>query len=287
MKIAILTHLPNYYSEQRLYEQAVKRGHTVAIVPYARCCIVLDKQKSVVYFDYHQINDVDAIIPRLAPGSVAYGAAIARQLEVLGVYTTASSIAITRSFDQMRTLQVLERSEIQIPKTVFAREAGQWAGLLERFTLPILIQPSNPVKGSGPVLVETVKAAISIMDTLSKTTSFIIQERSGGNLTDIRAMLVGNKVVASIVALGDGSYQATKLTEEEIKLALRAAKAIGLNVCSVQMERTGKGVYVTGIEANPSLENFEKATKRDIAEKIIEYIELNAKRRNKKDRVGA
>jgi ribosomal protein S6--L-glutamate ligase len=287
MNIAILTRLPSYFSEQRLSEEAKKRGHDVALVPYPKCSISLDPGKTGVYYEGGALDALDVIVPRLSAGSVSYGAAIARQLEVMGVYTTASSIAITRAFDYIRALQVMQRSGVVIPKTVFMREAEQWSGPLSDFNLPVIVRPATATRGGGPVVAETSKAATALMDAFSKSAiSFMVQERVGEEPVDVAALVVGSRVVASVQRT-DTQYTAAKLTDEENKIVLKAAKAIGLTVCGVQLTRTAKGAYVTGVEATPSLETYEKATQRNVAEKIIDYIELNAKRRNKKDRVGA
>lgn len=288
MNIAILTRLPNYYSEQRLREEAEKRGHSVLLVAYPKCSISLDPKQTGVFYEGKTLDDVDVIIPRLTAGSVSYGAAIARQLEVMGVYTTASSIAITRAFDYIRSLQVMQRAGVDIPKTVFMREAEQGSGILSDFNFPVTVRPATATRGGGPVVAETSKAATGLMDAFSKSAiSFMVQERIGEDPLDVVAMFIGSKVVASIQRPSGEPVTSVKLTDEENKIVAKAAKAIGLAVCIVQLVRTTKGTFVTGVEVTPSLEIFEKATDRNIAEKIIEYIELNAKRRNKKDRIGA
>jgi ribosomal protein S6--L-glutamate ligase len=287
MNIAILTRLPNYFSEQRLKDEAEKRGHKVTMVLYPKSCISLIPGQTGVYYGGKTLQHVDAIIPRLIAGSVSYGAAISRQMEVMGVYTTASSVAVTRAFDSIRTLQVLQRSGVEIPKTVFVREAEEWDDQLNQFSFPVTISPAKITKGSGPVLAETKKAAVTLMDALSKTSSLMVQEREGINPIDVLAMVVGSKVVAS-VQLQNSQTMATKLTDDETRMVLKASKAIGLTVCSVKFIRSEGGrACTTGVQATPSLETFEKATNRNVAEKIIEYIELNAKRHNKKDRIGA
>jgi len=198
MRIAILTRLPSYYSEQRLSEEGKKRGHDVALIQYPKCYINLDSGEPEVRYEGRALNQIDAIIPRLTAGSVSYGAAIARQLEVMGVYTTASSIAISRAFDRLRSLQVLSRSGVEIPKTVFSRETEQWDDLLSHFKLPVVIRPATTTRGSGPVQAETAKAAIALMRVLSNNTAFMIQERVGEDSMDTVAMVVGKTVVASL-----------------------------------------------------------------------------------------
>lgn len=290
MRIAILTRLPSYYSEQRLSEEGKKRGHDIKIVQYPKCYINLDPLAPDVRYEGKPLDGVDAIIPRLAIGSVSYGAAITRQLEVSGVYTTVGSIAITRTFDRARSLQVLSKAGIPIPKTIVARETEQWDDLLAHFELPVVIESVSLTKGGGPVIVETPKAATTITRAIGNGTPFIVQERMGDDSVDIAAMVIGSRVAASVKhAIGKTKASAipVKLTIEENKTILRASKALGLAICTIQIIRSAQGTYVIGADATPGLEMFETATKRNIAEKVIEYIELNAKRRNKKDRVGA
>lgn len=292
MRIAILTRLPSYYSQQRLSEEGKKRGHDVQIVNYQKCYVTLDGKKSEARYEGASLQDIDAVIPRLMTGTVSYGATITRQLEVAGVYTTVSSVAITRTFDRARAMQVLNRSGVPIPKTIVARDADQWGELLAHFELPVMIESVSSTKGSGPVLIESAKAATAVTRAIGGGTPFIMQERMGEDSVDIAAMVVGGRVVASVkhalvAAKTPSAATAVRVTADENKIILRAAKALGLTICSVQIIRSAQGTYVIGADATPSLELFEQTTKRNVAEKIIEYIELHAKRRNKKDRVGA
>jgi len=299
MKIGILTRTPGY-SVRRLREEAKKRGHEVKIIKYPECYVEIQQDHPEVRYRGELLTDFDVIIPRIMPGMTTYGAAILRQFEMIGVYTPVRSIAITRSRDKLRTLQLLSKAGVVIPKTIFSRETDAVDDLLSHLEVPVIIKLATGTQGNGVVLAETYKAAKSVIQAFYvNDTSFLIQEfikESAG--TDIRAFVVGNQVVASMQrqSLDDdfrsnihqgGAGTAIKLTDDERKTALRAAKAMGLTVCGVDMMRSSRGPLVLEVNSSPGLEGIETVTSRNVAGKIIDYIELNAKRRNKKDKVGA
>jgi len=300
MKIAILSKGAGNYSTQRLKEEIKKRGHDVRIINYAKCYITVEKSHPVVRYNGEELNDFDVIIPRIAQSYTKYGTAIVRQFEMRGIYTVASSIAINRSRDKLRSYQLLARAGVDIPKTLFARETAAFDDLIEQAGgTPLIIKVAKGTHGNGVVLAETAKAAKAVMQAFYvEGVSFVVQEfikESAG--TDIRAFVVGNKVVASYKrqSLDDdfrsnlhqgGEGVVVKMTEEERHTAIKAARAMGLPVCGVDMMRSDRGPLVLEVNSSPGF-GIEKITGRNVAEKIVEYIELNAKRRNKKDRVGA
>ena len=299
MKIGIITRTPGY-TVKRLQEEAEKRGHEVARIKYPECYVEIQQNHPTVYYRGKVLDDLDAVIPRILPGMTPYGAAIVRQFEMMGVYTPVRSIAITRSRDKLRSLQLLSKAQVGIPKTIFSRETGSVDDLVDRVGTPAIIKLTSSTQGNGVVLAETKKAAKSVIQAFYvNDTSFLIQEfvaESAG--VDIRAFVVGNQVVASMQrqSLDDdfrsnihqgGTGHSIKLTDEEKKTALRAAKAMGLPICGVDMMRSERGPLVLEVNSAPGLEGIEIVTGRNVAGKIIEYIEQNAKRRNKKDKVGA
>lgn len=299
MKIGIVTRVPGY-TVRRLREEAKKRGHEVKTIRFPECYVEIQEDKPSVHYRGVDLNGFDAIIPRILPGMTNYGAAIVRQFEMMGTYTPARSIAITRSRDKLRSLQLLSKAKVGIPKTVFSRETPDVDHLLEQVGTPVIIKLASSTQGNGVVLAETKKAAKSVVQAFYvNDTPFLIQEfieESAG--VDIRAFVVGNQVVASMQrqSLDDdfrsnihqgGEGKVIKLTEEERKTAIRAAKAMGLSVCGVDLMRSDRGPLVLEVNSAPGLEGIEKVTGRNIAGKIIEYIEMNAKRHNKKDKVGA
>lgn len=303
MKIAILSNGPGNYSTKRLKEEAIKRGHEVTIIKYRDCYASIEQNNPTVSYKGQDLTKFDAIIPRIAANMTKYGTAILRQLEMQGIYSTSSSIAISRSRDKLRSMQLMAKAGIGIPKTVVSRNTTDIDDLLEQLGgMPVIIKLARGTHGNGVVLAETKKAAKSVLQAFYLTnddgTNILLQEfvkESAG--TDIRAFVVGSRVVASMKrqSLDDdfrsnlhkgGEGTTIKLTEEERKMAIKAAKAMGLNIAGVDMMRSDRGPLILEVNASPGF-GIEKVTGRDVASAIIEYVEMNAKRRNKKDKVGA
>ena len=303
MNIAILSNGPSNYSTKRLKEEAILRGHTVTVVKYRECYASMEQSNPTVSYRGKDLSKFDAIIPRIASYMTKYGTAIVRQLEMQGVYTVSSSIAISRSRDKLRSLQLLSKYGIGIPKTVVSRNTTDIDDLLSSLGgMPVIIKLARGTHGNGVVLAETRKAAKSVLQAFYLTdddgTNILLQEfieESAG--TDIRAFVVGSRVVASMKrqSLDDdfrsnlhkgGEGTVVKLTDEEKKVAVKAARAMGLNIAGVDMMRSNRGPLILEVNASPGF-GIEKVTGRNVAGAIIEYVELNAKRRNKKDKVGA
>lgn len=302
MKIAILSNGPGNYSTQRLCEEAVKRGHDVRVVKYKDCYASIESNQPGVRYEGEYLQGFDAIIPRIAGYMTRYGTAIVRQFEMQGIYTPISSIAISRSRDKLRSLQLLSRSGVGIPKTVLSRNTTDIDDMIEQIGgTPAIIKLATGTHGNGVVLAETKKAAKSTLQAFYLSnedgTNILLQEfikESAG--TDIRVFVVGGRVIASMKrqSLDDdfrsnihqgGEGEKIKLTAEERKIALKAAKSMGLNICGVDLMRSNKGPLVLEVNSSPGFA-IEKYTGRNVAEAVIEYIERNAKRR-KKDKVGA
>lgn len=303
MKIAILSNGNANYSTKRLVEEAVKRGHEVRVIKYKNCHATIEQGNPVVRYRGEVLSGFDAIIPRIASGMTRYGSAIVRQFEMQGVYTTHSSIAITRSRDKLRSIQLMARAGVGIPKTVFTRSVNEIEDLIDDMGgYPVIIKLARGTHGNGVVLAETKKAAKSVMQAFyvmdDDGTNILLQEfvkESAGE--DIRALVVGGKVVASMKrqSLDDdfrsnlhqgGEGVAIKLTDEEKKTVQKAAKAMGLSICGVDIMRSQRGPLVLEVNSSPGF-GIENVTGRNVAEKIIEYVEQNAKRPSRKDRVGA
>jgi len=303
MNIVILSNGPGNYSTKRLKDEATSRGHNVRIIKYRDCYAGIEKSNPTVSYKGVDLTDVDAIIPRIASNMTRYGTAIVRQFEMQGVYTTASSIAIVRSRDKLRSMQLFAKAGVGIPKTVFSRNTLDIDDLLEQIGgTPVIIKLATGTHGNGVVLAETKKAAKSVLQALylhnEDGTNILLQEfvkESAGE--DIRAFVVGGRVVASMKrqSLDDdfrsnlhqgGEGVKIKLTPEETRTALKAAKSMGLTICGVDMMRSGRGPLVLEVNSSPGF-GVEKVTNRNVAGKVIDYIEINAKRKNKKDKVGA
>lgn len=303
MNIAILSNGPGNYSTKRLKEEALKRGHTVKIVKYRECYVSIEQNNPSVSYKGEELARFDAVIPRIASYMTSYGTAVVRQLEAQGVYTLSSSIAITRSRDKLRSMQLLAKAGVGIPKTVFSRNSTDIDDLIEKIGgAPAIIKLARGTHGNGVVLAETKKAAKSVLQAFYLSnedgTNVLLQEfvkESAG--VDIRTFVVGSRVVASMKrqSLDDdfrsnlhkgGEGTPIKLTDEERKVAIKAAKAMGLNVAGVDIMRSARGPLVLEVNSSPGF-GIEQITGRDVAGPIIEYVEMNAKRRVKKDKVGA
>ncbi len=303
MKIGILSNGNANYSTKRLVEEAVKRGHEARVVKYKNCYATIESSNPIVRYRSEYLNDFDVIIPRIASNMTRYGTAIVRQFEMQGVFTTASSIAITRSRDKLRSLQIFARSGIGFPKTVFTRNTTDIDKLIDEIgELPVIIKLARGTHGNGVVLAESKKAAKSVMQ------AFYLMEEDGTNILlqefikesageDIRAFVVGGKVVASMQrkSLDDdfrsnihqgGEGTAIHLTDDERRVVQKAAKAMGLAICGVDIMRSDRGPLVLEVNSSPGFA-IEKITGRNVAEKIIEYVEQNARGKRRKDRVGA
>lgn len=303
MKIAILSNGNGNYSTKRLKEEALARGHEVSVIKYRECYASIEQNKPTVSYRGEDLEKFDAIIPRIAANMTRYGTAIVRQLELQGTYTLSSSLAINRSRDKLRSLQLLANVGVGIPKTVFSRNSTDIDDLIDKLGgTPIIIKLARGTHGNGVVLAESKKAAKSVLQAFYLTnedgTNVLMQEfvkESAG--TDIRAFVVGGRVVASMQrkSLDDdfrsnlhkgGEGTKIKLTEEESKMAVKAAKAMGLNVAGVDLMRSARGPLILEVNASPGF-GIEKVTGRNVAGAILDYVERNAKRRNKKDKVGA
>lgn len=300
MNIVILSKGAANYSTKRLKDEAEARGHNVRILNYAKCYITAEAGNPVVRYKGEEVRNVDVIIPRIASSLTKYGSSIVRQFEMQNVPTTVSSIAISRTRDKLRSMQLLAKAGVGIPKTVVAREAVDLDDVLEQVGgAPVIIKVARGTHGNGVVLAETRKAARAVMQAFYvEGVSFIVQEfvaESAG--VDIRAFVVNGKVVASMIrqSLDDdfrsnlhqgGEGLSVKLTLEERKTAQKAAKAMGLAVCGVDMMRSERGPLVLEVNASPGFA-IEKVTGRDVAGPVIDYAELVAKAGRRKDKVGA
>lgn len=303
MKIAILSNGPGNYSTKRLKQVAIERGHEVEIIKYRDCYASIEKSQPMVWYKGEPLVGYDAVVPRIASSMTRYGASIVRQFEMQGIYTMTSSIAIVRSRDKLRSMQLLARAGVGIPKTIVSRGAADVDDLIDHLGgAPVIIKLARGTHGNGVVLAETKKAAKSVLQ------AFYVMDQDGTNILlqefvkesagmDIRVFVVGGKVIASMKrqSLDDdfrsnlhqgGEGETIKLTDEERKTALKAARSMGLNLCGVDLMRSDRGPLVLEVNSSPGF-GIEEVTGRDVATPIIEYIERNAKRQNKKDKIGA
>jgi ribosomal protein S6--L-glutamate ligase len=290
MKIAVLSTNRNLYSTKRLVEAGEARGHQMPVINHKRCYMNITSHNPSIHIKGEAITGVDAIIPRIGASVSFFGTAVVRQFEMMGVYSVNESVAITRSRDKLRAGQLLARRGIGLPVTGFANSPDDTEDLLQFVGgAPVVIKLLEGTQGVGVVLAETKKAAESVIEAFSGLkANFMVQEfikEAGG--ADIRCLVVGDKVVASMKRQGKegefrsnlhrgGSAKLIKITPEERSTAVRSAKVMGLNVAGVDLLRSNHGPVVMEVNSSPGLEGIEKATDRDVASMIIEFIEKNA-----------
>ena len=298
MHLALMCRNPSLYSHRRLVEAAEARGHQIEVVDHLRCYINITSHRPSVRYQGRDLPNYDAIIPRIGASVTFYGTAVLRQFEVMGVYPVNESVGISRSRDKLRSMQLLAREGIGLPVTVFAHKTSQAEEVINLVGgAPVVIKLLEGTQGIGVVLGETQKAAESIIQAFGGVnTNILVQEfikEAGGE--DIRCLVVGGRVVAAMKRKGKegdfrsnlhrgGSASAIKVTPAERSTAIAAAKALGLNVCGVDLLRSNHGPVVMEVNSSPGLEGIEKATGIDVASEIIEFIEKHAKPNKTKTR---
>ena len=290
MKIGILSRNAQLYSTQRLIEAAQNRGHEVKVIDALRCYMNINSDKPQIHFKGEELSGFDAVIPRIGASVTFYGTAVLRQFEMMGVYPVNESVAITRSRDKLRSMQLLSRKGVGMPITGFASKPDDVKDLLEMVGgAPVVIKLLEGTQGIGVVLAETRKAAESVIEAFMGLKANImvqeyIKEAEGA---DVRCFVLGDKVIASMKRQGaegefrsnlhrGGSASLTKITPQERRTAVAAAKIMGLNVAGVDLLRSSRGPLVMEVNSSPGLEGIEAATGKDIAGMIIEFIQKNA-----------
>lgn len=292
MNIAILSRNSKLYSTRRLVEAAQQRGHSVRVVDHLRCFMDMGTKNPSIHFKDEEFvpGDFDAIIPRIGASVTFYGTSVVRQFEMMNTYSVNESVAISRSRDKLRSIQLLSRRGVGIPVTAFANSPDDVDGLIREVGgAPLVIKLLEGTQGVGVVLAETKKAAESVIQAFMGVKSNIliqefIKEAKG---SDIRCFVVGGRVIAAMqrtAAPGEfrsnlhrgGSAELVKLSPAERATAVKAAKIMGLNVCGVDLLRSSRGPLVMEVNSSPGIQGIEEATKKDVASMIIEFIEKNA-----------
>ena len=296
MNIGLLSVSMNVYSTKRIMEEAENLGHHIELIDHTRCAVKLGKGKPQIFYNGDNItNEFDAIIPRIGSKVTRHGAAIVKQFEMNGIFSTARSLSITRARNKVRTLQIMSRKGIPIPETLFAINPDNIKEQIEMLGgAPVIIKLQEGTQGLGVILAETKKSAKSIIDTFYKMdTSILIQEYiEESNGEDIRIFVVGDKIVASMKRSSEagefrsnvhrgGTTEAIKPSSKEQFIALNATKHIGLGVAGVDLIRSKKGPLLIEVNASPGLHGIEAATGMNIAKEIILFIEKNGRRRRK------
>jgi ribosomal protein S6--L-glutamate ligase len=290
MKIALLTRNAKLYSHQRLMETAVARGHEIVPIDYLRCYMNITSRKPELRYKGESLKGFDAVIPRIAASHTFYGLAVLRQFEMMGVYPLNESVAIGRSRDKLRCLQILARDGVGLPVTAFANSADYTDEVLQMVGgAPVVIKLLEGTQGIGVVLGETHKSAKSVIEAfhgaeINILVQEFIKEAEG---RDIRAFVVGRKIVASMERQGPasdfrsnlhrgGKANVVELTSAERTAALKASKAMGLNVAGVDLLRSSHGPVVMEVNSSPGLEGIEGASAKDVAGEIIRFLEKSA-----------
>ncbi len=299
MKIAILSRNSNLYSTKRLIAAAKARGHRADSIDTMRCYMNITSATPSVHYKGKELEVYDAVIPRIGASVTFYGAAVVRQLEMMGVFCVNESVGITRARDKLRSLQLLSKKGIGMPVTGFSHSLDEVKSLISMIGgPPLVIKLLEGTQGIGVILVESAKAARSVLEAfLGLKVNIMVQEyikEAGG--ADIRCFVVGGKVVAAMKrqALSPEEFRSNlhrggiatpvEITDEERDMAIRTAHIIGLNVAGVDIVRSNRGPLIIEVNASPGLEGIEKATGVDVASRIIEFIEQSADHSNKKHR---
>jgi ribosomal protein S6--L-glutamate ligase len=291
VKIAILSRQSKCYSTQRLVEAAKERGHEVLIINTLNCYMNIVAHKPAIYYKGQALEGIDAIIPRIGSSITFYGTAVVRQCEMMGIFSVNESVAISRSRDKLRSLQLLARKGIGLPVTGFAHYSDDMPHLISLVGgSPVVIKLLEGTQGMGVVLAETQKAAESVLDAFSGVKANILVQEfiKEAECSDIRCLVIGGKVVASMKRQAPpgefrsnlhrgGNSSKVKISAEERATAVRAAQVMGLNVAGVDILRSRNGPVVLEVNSSPGLKGIESTTNIDVANKIIEFIEKTAR----------
>jgi ribosomal protein S6--L-glutamate ligase len=291
MKVAILSRNKNLYSTRRLKEAGEARGHQVDIIDTLHCYMDVTRSRPAVRYNGAQLPKYDAVIPRIGASVTFYGAAVVRQFEMMGTFSINESVAISRSRDKLRSLQIMSRTDIGLPRTGFANKPDDIKDLLKNVGgAPVVIKLLEGTQGIGVVLADTDKSAEAIIEAfMGLKANILVQEfieEAGG--ADIRCLVIGGKVVAAMKRQGaEGEFRSNlhrggaatlvRLTRSERATAVKAAKAMGLNMCGVDILQSKNGPVVMEVNSSPGLEGIEVSTGKDVAAMVFEFLEVNAK----------
>lgn len=289
MKIAVLSRNPKLYSTRRLIEAAEQKGHEAIIVDHLKCIIELEKKNPKIFYNGAHLEDIDAVIPRIGASVTFYGTAVVRQFEMMKVFSAVESQALVRSRDKLRSLQILSRAGVGLPKTTIANSSKYVDHVIKSVGgAPLIIKLLEGTQGLGVVMAETNNAANSVMEAFDGLNARVIAQQfikeAGG--ADIRAFVVDGVVVGAMKRQGKegefrsnlhrgGSASIIELSDQEELTAIKATKAMGLGVAGVDMLQSSNGPLVLEVNSSPGLEGIENATNKDIAREIIKYVERN------------
>ena len=291
MNIVILSRNINLYSTQRLIEEAQNRNHHVEVVDPLECDIIIEKEKPTILYRDSYLDDLDAIIPRIGASVTYYGCAVVRQFEMMNVFSTVSSDAIIRSRDKLRSFQHLSKAGVDMPKTVFTNYSRDIDKVIAQVGgIPVVIKLLEGTQGIGVVLAESKNAAESVLEAFNglEARALVQEYIAEAKGADLRALIVDGQVVGAMKRQGKegefrsnlhrgGTYEQYKLDENEIKLAIKAARKLKLPICGVDILQSNRGPLVMEVNSTPGLEGIEVASGKNIAKSIITYIERHRK----------
>ena len=296
LKIAVLSRNKSLYSTKRIVEAIEIRGHEPIVLDHLKCDIVIEQDNPSIFYNGEKIKNIDAVIPRIGASVTFYGASVVRQFEMMGVPTAVESQALVRSRDKLRSLQILARSGVGLPKTVFTNYSKEVKKIIDSVGgAPLIVKLLEGTQGYGVVLAPTKKAAESIIEAFHSMKARVIvqefvEEAKGA---DIRAFVIGNKVVGAMKRQGKegefrsnlhqgGTGELIKLSKKERQVALTASKAMGLTIAGVDLLQSDRGPLVLEVNSSPGLEGIEKTTNKDIATEMIQYVEKLVETKDKK-----
>ncbi|TNF30084.1 MAG: 30S ribosomal protein S6--L-glutamate ligase [Bacteroidetes bacterium] len=289
MKIAILSRNPKLYSTKRLVEAGEKRGHEMLVVDHAKCDIIIEKKRPHIIYQGEELEGIDAVVPRIGASITFYGTAVVRQFEMMKVFSAIESQALVRSRDKLRSLQILSRAGLNLPKTAFTNYSKDVAEVVNQVGgAPCVIKLLEGTQGVGVVLAETKSAAESVLEAFNGLQARVIVQQfvkeAGGS--DIRAFVVDGVVVGAMKRQGkEGEFRSNlhrggtatvyELTDDEENAALKAARVLGLGIAGVDMLQSKSGPMIMEVNSSPGLQGIEAATGKNIAGSIIRYVERN------------
>ncbi len=289
MNIVILSRNENLYSTRRLIEEGEERGHIVEVIDPLKCDLIIEKEKPTIYYKDRYLNYVDAIIPRIGASVTFFGCAVVRQFEMMNVFTSVTSDAIIRSRDKLRSFQRLSKAGIGMPKTVFTNYSRDVEEVISHVGgTPVIIKLLEGTQGLGVVLAETKNAAESVLEAFNglQARALVQEYIAEAKGIDLRALIVDGHVIGAMKRQGKegefrsnihrgGSAEVVKLNEAELKVAMKASRALKLPICGVDMLQSSRGPLLLEVNSTPGLEGIETATSKNIAKSIITYIERN------------
>ncbi|REJ78157.1 MAG: 30S ribosomal protein S6--L-glutamate ligase [Acidobacteria bacterium] len=287
MKIAVLSANPRLYSTSRLVEAGEKRRHDMIVVDHTKCVLQIEKKNPIIVYNGKELTGIDAVIPRIGASVTFFGTAVVRQFEMQKIFTAVESQALVKSRDKLRSMQLLSRSGLGLPKTIYSNYSKDTESVVAMLgSTPIILKLLEGTQGLGIILAETKKAAQSVLEAFNGLEARVIlqefvEEAKGA---DIRAFVVEGKVVGAMKRQAKegefrsnlhrgGSAELITLSEEEEDAAIKAARVMGLGIAGVDMLQSSRGPLILEVNSSPGLEGIEAATKKDVAKEIIRYVE--------------